>query len=1744
MRKLLYSALLSLILIGGRSASAQDFVMNEKFVDNTFVQTGGGLSTLYSMKYYHTGVSKSFGPMVDFNIGKWISPTFGIRAGLQAGRMNGLGIVGYTTTYLHADAMLNANNVLAGYAPDRFWNISPYLHFGLLTSQLPARYHNNGHEFVAGFGLMNTFKITDRLSVYADFRPMFFKQDLPLDASNPSSVMPVLAGFMYNFGRTGWGGKSLVNGSFREKDGDKYTGLVAGRFTDNTFVMVGAGIQGVYKYQTAPTFAYDISLGKWINPIFGVRVGFGGGKMTYQRRNRNLLSTHGDLLLNLNNLIGGYSNDRFWNISPYVSAEWMYASGGFNEIVGGAGLLNTFRLVGDLSAFIDFRSSASQTRLFGNPGGVRYLYSATAGVYYAFGGQYWDRRELSVSVPSSNERNKSLTAKSAAGGVVTNDGISHNAFIQIGGGVNALYKRKYAENGFSNGVGLTLDLAVGKWVTPIFGIRGGIAAGYLAPKAASKYMSTYAHVDALLDANAIFAGYRPDRVWSIAPYAHFGLLSSTQNDQSVHEFAGGFGVLNSFRLSDTFGLFLDLRPSFFKQDIPLVSNPTSQLSATFGITSYFGRPAWGTVKSGVVRGAIDETDGDTTSGFVCNRFIDNTFVQIGGGISSLAKRGAVYPHGQLGIGKWVTTYLGTRFMFEGFNTAYKGNNYKYMSLHGDLLLNLNSLIGGYKPDRLWSVSPYVGAGFAHSVFNEPTAWAGLYNTFRISPVFGAYLDLQSSASQGRIFGDKGHPFISLSAFAGLYFSLGNEGGWSRQELRIVRPDRKSYLPEGEIVTNKRFIDNTFVTVGGGVNALSYAKYFNMPLSAKVTPVIDITAGKWISPVFGLRFGISTGDVAWSSGSRIPDTYLHSDAMLNLNNLFAGYRPGRIWNISPYMHAGLRFVKLDNGQAAHELTSGPGLLNTFSLTDRMSLFLDMRQSFFKQNLPVYESHPSGLFSATAGIAYNFGRTEWGFVKNGTVHGGIHEIDGDITDGYIFNKFFANTFMQFGAGVSGIFEGVGAPSLVFDANLGKWITPSLGVRIGGQGIKEKVYDKSKTYLLLHSDLLVNLNNLIGGYKPDRVWTVSPYVSAGVGHSTFNEITLGAGILNNFQFTNRVGAFVDFRTSGYNGRVFQNAGRYYSYAAFAGFTVNFGENRFSPAQLRLIVPSTGISLERGAAKGVPFLNNTFASVYGGVNILVSNRQGIGFNGRVAPAMELDFGKWFSPRFAARIGVSGANMSQWGVGTPINENILVTEVKTKNNIQAAAMESSFFYLHGDLLWNCLNSFSEYNPARKYSLIPYAHLGYMSMFGPRGVKSTQYENEILGGVGLINGFRLADRVSLNVDLRATLAHSDYLIQKKDGMSVLGTAMFGFVYDLGHQDFVLTGKSIYEPDGKQNKFFDNTFATLGVGLNAFSGKGLRPGTALDVNFGKWMSPSVALEIGYQGLQLNGSETLSYGRVGAMWNPWNTFSKEKKTHVYELRPYLHGGLLRSSALAENEFAFGAGLRNVFKLGGGVDANIDLRGTAFAGRYSHNFISRSSFLTAILGLTYNINTNTWREEIVKYREDDEEGNIARRWAISTNVLDYADMGTLNVEVQYGLGRHWSTDAQIKENSWNFSGRMNQRQTVAIGAKYWPWYLYSGMWFRGTAQFERYRQADKFLNFGTSNQYEQGDKYGAGLSLGYSLMIKPWFNIDFGVGIWGGYKSFVQYKDSEFNIPVQTGVNKISQGKFFFEPNEISVSAMFVF
>ena len=92
---------------------------------------------------------------------------------------------------------------------------------------------------------------------------------------------------------------------------------------------------------------------------------------------------------------------------------------------------------------------------------------------------------------------------------------------------------------------------------------------------------------------------------------------------------------------------------------------------------------------------------------------------------------------------------------------------------------------------------------------------------------------------------------------------------------------------------------------------------------------------------------------------------------------------------------------------------------------------------------------------------------------------------------------------------------------------------------------------------------------------------------------------------------------------------------------------------------------------------------------------------------------------------------------------------------------------------------------------------------------------------------------------------------------------------------------------------------------------------------------------------------------------------------------------------------------------------------------------------------------------------------------------------------------------------AARVNRKsQTFSAGARWWPWYIYSGWWVKGLAQIENKEEA-----------------YGAGLSLGYSLLLSRWLNLDFGVGGWGGRKG--------------TGDHS-----WFLAPNEITAALMFVF
>ena len=125
------------------------------------------------------------------------------------------------------------------------------------------------------------------------------------------------------------------------------------------------------------------------------------------------------------------------------------------------------------------------------------------------------------------------------------------------------------------------------------------------------------------------------------------------------------------------------------------------------------------------------------------------------------------------------------------------------------------------------------------------------------------------------------------------------------------------------------------------------------------------------------------------------------------------------------------------------------------------------------------------------------------------------------------------------------------------------------------------------------------------------------------------------------------------------------------------------------------------------------------------------------------------------------------------------------------------------------------------------------------------------------------------------------------------------------------------------------------------------------------------------------------------------------------------------------------------------------------------------------------------------------------LSTNFFDWADLGTINVDFGMSFARHFSFQAGLKYNPWNFkinkgpiTQMRNQQKSISVGVRYWPWYVFSGWWLCGKVQYCDYSETGVWRQ-----ALDMGKALGAGLSTGYTIMLNKKFNIEIGAGFWGG-------------------------------------------
>jgi len=210
---------------------------------------------------------------------------------------------------------------------------------------------------------------------------------------------------------------------------------------------------------------------------------------------------------------------------------------------------------------------------------------------------------------------------------------------------------------------------------------------------------------------------------------------------------------------------------------------------------------------------------------VTNRFVDNWFVGAGVGMQyfygdhnrQMNFGDRLVPAFELHLGKWFTPGIGARLALNGIQNKGVTQNgshstgviydasqglynqeFKYLNVHADVLFNFTNLFNGYKPDRFYEVSPYVGIGYMFTweepVSNEVSANLGLFNKFRLSDSWDLSLDLRGSLVHDRFDGEEGGRKDEgmLTAAVGIVYKF-NKRNWDKETTTTIRYDNSAEI---------------------------------------------------------------------------------------------------------------------------------------------------------------------------------------------------------------------------------------------------------------------------------------------------------------------------------------------------------------------------------------------------------------------------------------------------------------------------------------------------------------------------------------------------------------------------------------------------------------------------------------------------------------------------------------------------------------------------------------------------------------------------------------------------------------------------------------------------------------------------------------------------------------------------------------------------------------------------------------
>ncbi len=239
------------------------------------------------------------------------------------------------------------------------------------------------------------------------------------------------------------------------------------------------------------------------------------------------------------------------------------------------------------------------------------------------------------------------------------------------------------------------------------------------------------------------------------------------------------------------------------------------------------------------------------------------------------------------------------------------------------------------------------------------------------------------------------------------------------------------------VQTNQFEDNWFVSANVGVQGLfaDHSNSFNPDSPAmkeqlrRPSFAFDVNFGKWVSPVIGVRAGVSGYEVKgnrdlshnhgiqgdhqdwnmYNSYEGFPMEgvtkagmtslkYLrgHIDVMFNFSNMICGYKKDRLYSAIPYASVGYagslnkpdlsrclnKNYSKEDIEGTQSISASLGFLNRFHVTDRLDVNLDLSITALSDRFDAqhggwgpFRSRYDGIATALVGVTYNFGKWYW-------------------------------------------------------------------------------------------------------------------------------------------------------------------------------------------------------------------------------------------------------------------------------------------------------------------------------------------------------------------------------------------------------------------------------------------------------------------------------------------------------------------------------------------------------------------------------------------------------------------------------------------------------------------------------------------------------------------------------------------------------------------------------------------------